>query len=65
MMALDKKLKEEPNKIEPLPDYINLFVDLSDFVLKGRYAMIQDDVDDAGSYVELLVKKEIKSTISD
>lgn len=56
------------NKIEPLPDYINHFIDLSDFAVEGRYAIIQDDIDDVGSYVELLtrfmgfVKGKIKSS---
>lgn len=60
----------ESNKIEPLPDYINLFIDLSDFAVEGRYAIIQDNIDDAGSYVELLsrfmgfLKGKIKPTIS-
>ena len=46
----------ESNKIEPLPDYINIFADLSDFAVEGRYAMMQDDIDDAGSYVELILR---------
>jgi len=37
-----------------LPDYIDVFIELNPYAVEGRYAVIADDIDDAGGYAKLL-----------
>jgi len=41
------------NSIE-LPDYIDIFIELSPYAVEGRYAVMADDIDDAEGYAKLL-----------
>ena len=50
-----------------LPDYIDIFVDLNPYAVECRYAVIADDMDEAGGYAKLLRQFSVfvSETLSD
>ena len=49
-----------------LPDYIDIFIELTPYAVEGRYAVISDDMDDAEGYAKLLgqLRKFVSEALS-
>jgi HEPN domain-containing protein len=51
---IDKIITVCRNNSIDIPDYIEVFIELNQYAVEGRYAVISDDMDDAEGYAKFL-----------